>query len=331
MKVWVVLALLGLAAALPADEVEREWQRFKQTHNRHYNSNEEETSRRAIFEKNYKFIVEHNLAADNGVHSFRLAVNQFADMTNEEFRQKMNGYRPELKKQRNDVYVGDKEGLPATVDWRNKGVVTPVKNQEQCGSCWAFSTVASTEGQHALNTGKLVSLSEQNLVDCSTAEGNMGCEGGLMDQGFEYIIKNKGIDTEQSYPYKAIDESCEFKKKSVGATITGFKDVQSGSESSLQSAVAKIGPISVAIDASSLTFQFYSSGVYDDDECGNQQENLDHGVTAVGYGTQDGKDYWLVKNSWDVTWGLKGYILMSRNKDNQCGIATAASYPTGAK
>ena len=159
----------------------------------------------------------------------------------------------------------------------------------------------------------------------------MGCEGGLMDQGFEYIIKNKGIDTEQSYPYKGVDESCVFKKKSVGATITGFKDIQSGSESALQSAVANVGPISVAIDASSFTFQLYSSGVYDDDECGNQPENLDHGVTAVGYGTQDGKDYWLVKNSWDTTWGEQGYILMSRNKNNQCGIATESSYPTGAK
>jgi cathepsin L len=159
----------------------------------------------------------------------------------------------------------------------------------------------------------------------------MGCEGGLMDQAFQYVIQNKGIDTEDSYPYKAIDEQCVFKSGSVGATITGFTDVKSGSESALQSAVANIGPISVAIDASSLSFQFYSTGVYDDNECGNKQENLDHGVTAVGYGTQDGKDYWLVKNSWDTTWGEDGYIQMSRNKDNQCGIATDASYPTGAK
>ena len=184
-------------------------------------------------------------------------------------------------------------------------------------------------GQHALNTGRLVSLSEQNLVDCSTPEGNQGCNGGLMDQAFDYVKENKGIDTEKSYPYKAEDEQCEYKKKSEGAKLTGYTDIKSGSESALKTAVANVGPISVAIDASSSSFQFYSSGVYDDNQCGNQRENLDHGVTAVGYGTQDGKDYWLVKNSWDTTWGDKGYILMSRNKDNQCGIATMASYPTG--
>jgi cathepsin L len=180
-----------------------------------------------------------------------------------------------------------------------------------------------------LSTKKLVSLSEQNLVDCSTPEGNQGCNGGLMDQAFTYVEKNGGIDTEAAYPYEAQDEQCEFNKKTVGATVTSFTDVKSGDESALKSAAANIGPISVAIDASSFMFQFYSSGVYDDSQCGNKMENLDHGVTLVGYGTQDGKDYWLVKNSWAATWGEKGYIQMSRNKDNQCGIATAASYPTG--
>jgi len=330
MKCWIALALIGLAAALPADEVEREFRAFQRNFNRQYNG-VEETVRRQVFENNYKRIVAHNMAADNGVHSFRLAVNQFADLTTEEFAQQMNGLRPELKKVSQNVYVGDVFALPATVDWRTKGVVTPIKNQGQCGSCWAFSAVAGIEGQHALSTGKLVSLSEQNLVDCSTPEGNMGCNGGLMDQAFTYVEKNKGIDTESAYPYKAEDEQCEYVAKSSGAQVNGFTDVKSGDEASLQSAVAKVGPISVAIDASSFTFQFYSSGVYDDTECGNQRENLDHGVTAVGYGTQSGKDYWLVKNSWDVTWGQKGYILMSRNKSNQCGIATMASYPTGVK
>jgi cathepsin L len=331
MKCWVVLALIGLAAALPADEVEREFRAFQIRFNKQYNGIEDIYWRREIFAKNYERIVAHNKAADNGVHSFRLAVNQFADMTTEEFVKQMNGLKPHLKKPSKDVYFGNTEALPATVDWRTKGVVTPVKNQGQCGSCWAFSAVAGIEGQHALKTKKLVSLSEQNLVDCSGPEGNQGCNGGIMDQAFTYVEKNKGIDTEASYPYKAENEQCAYKAKSSGAQLTGYTDVASGNEAALQSAVASVGPISVAIDASSFTFQFYSSGVYDDTECGNQQENLDHGVTAVGYGTQDGKDYWLVKNSWNTSWGIKGYILMSRNKDNQCGIATDASYPTGVK
>jgi cathepsin L len=330
MKFWLVLALIGLASALPADQIEREFKNFQRQFNRQYNSLGEESARRSIFEQNYRRIVAHNTEADNGVHSFRLAVNQFADMTTEEFAQKMNGFKPELRiRQPNNFYTGERTGLPATVDWRTKGVVTPVKNQAQCGSCWAFSAVASTEGQHALKTGKLVSLSEQNLVDCSGPEGNQGCNGGLMDQAFEYVEKNNGIDTESAYPYKAQDQQCEYKAKTRGAQLTGLTDVATGDESALQSAVAKVGPISVAIDASSFTFQFYKSGVYDDKQCGNQRENLDHGVTAVGYGTLSGKDYWLVKNSWDVTWGEKGYILMSRNKSNQCGIATLASFPTG--
>lgn len=182
------------------------------------------------------------------------------------------------------------------------------------------------EGQHYRRTGKLVSLSEQNLIDCSAKYGNNGCEGGLMDNAFRYIKDNHGLDTEKSYPYEAEDDKCRYNPKNSGATDRGYTDIESGSENHLKAAVATVGPISVAIDASHESFQFYSEGVYDEPQCDSQA--LDHGVLAVGYGTtEDGVDYWLVKNSWGATWGDKGYILMSRNKDNQCGIATQASYP----
>jgi cathepsin L len=212
------------------------------------------------------------------------------------------------------------------VDWRQKGYVTPVKNQGQCGSCWAFSATGSLEGQTFKKTGKLVSLSEQQLVDCSGKFGNDGCNGGMVDSAFAYIKANGGLDTEESYPYLAKDDQCHFNPQAVGAKDTGFTDIEQGSESQLQEAVASNGPVSVAIDASHETFQFYKSGVYNEPECSSSQ--LDHGVLVVGYGQSDaGEAFWIVKNSWGPTWGDSGYIMMSRNKNNQCGIASSASFP----
>jgi len=306
------------------DSLDVHFANFKRVFNKNYLDSAEEALRRSIFAENVRKIVKHNLEKDLGMHSYSMGINKFADLTAQEFGARMNGLKPNGRVPTN-VRVPTVGDLPDTVDWRTKGYVTPIKDQAQCGSCWAFSAVASLEGQHFKATNKLVSLSEQNLVDCSGDEGNMGCGGGLMDQAFQYIIDVKGIDTEKSYPYEAVDDTCRFKKANVGATLKSFTDIKSGDEKALQEAVANVGPISVAIDASQSSFQLYSSGVYDEPDCSSTQ--LDHGVTAVGYGTDNGKDYWLVKNSWGEGWGVKGYIEMSRNADNQCGIATAASYP----
>jgi len=313
-----------VASARVVDEFDVHFANFKRVFNKNYLDSAEENLRRSIFAENVRKIVRHNLEKDLGLHSYSLGVNKFAELTNKEFVAQMNGLKMNNRIPTN-VRVPLTGDLPKTVDWRTKGYVTPIKNQAQCGSCWAFSAVASLEGQHFKATGKLVSLSEQNLVDCSQKEGNMGCEGGLMDQAFQYIMDVGGIDTEKSYPYEAVDDTCKFKKANIGATVKSFTDIPSGDEKALQKAVATVGPISVGIDASQDSFQLYSSGVYDEPNCSSTQ--LDHGVTAVGYGTDGGKDYWLVKNSWGEDWGMKGYIEMSRNADNQCGIATAASYP----
>nr|AAM96000.1 cathepsin L precursor [Metapenaeus ensis] len=317
---------LSVLACVVAVAVASPWQDFKVQYGRHYGTAREDLYRQSVFEQNQQFIEDHNAKFENGEVTFTLKMNQFGDMTSEEFAATMNGFLNVPTRHPVAILEADDETLPKHVDWRTKGAVTPVKDQKQCGSCWAFSTTGSLEGQHFLKDGKLVSLSEQNLVDCSGKFGNMGCCGGLMDQAFKYIKENKGIDTEESYPYEAQDGKCRFDSSNVGATDTGFVDIAHGEENSLMKAVANIGPISVAIDASHPSFQFYHQGVYYEKECSSTM--LDHGVLAIGYGeTDDGKEYWLVKNSWNTSWGDKGFIQMSRNKKNNCGIASQASYP----
>jgi cathepsin L len=303
------------------------WEDYKTTFGKTYDE-QFETVRRMIWEENLEKVREHNLQYDMGHKSYALGMNEFADMTFAEFKAKFLGFRQLKNNETAQTFLTplNMDDLPTEVDWRKKGYVTPVKNQAQCGSCWAFSTTGSLEGQHFRKTGKLVSLSEQQLVDCSGNYGNMGCNGGLMDNAFQYIKANGGLDTEESYPYTARNGRCHFNPNTIGATVTGYVDVPQGDENALKKASATVGPISVAIDASHSSFQLYSHGVYSEPECSSTQ--LDHGVLVVGYGSEDGSDYWLVKNSWGPSWGMNGYIMMSRNSDNQCGIATQASYPT---
>jgi len=274
----------------------------------------------ATFKKNHFAIQQHN----EGDHSYSLGLNEFADLTTEEFASLMTGtYVPKnsfiraqnaMEKDPNFVSTDD-------YDWVAAGAVTPVKNQGQCGSCWAFSTTGSTEGANQIANGKLVSLSEQQLVDCAGSSGNQGCNGGLMDNAFEYIIGAGGLCTEDDYSYTGRDGTCQ-KSCTPAVQVKGYKDVTQGSEDDLMEALSK-GPVSIAIEADQFGFQFYSGGVFSG-TCGKQ---LDHGVLLVGAGTDNGKDYWTVKNSWGGSWGEQGYIRMIRGQD-QCGLSQAASYPT---
>jgi len=219
--------------------------------------------------------------------------------------------------------------LPVTVNWTAKGVVTGIKDQGQCGSCWAFSATGSMEGAWAITRGKLYSMSEQQLVDCSGSYGNQGCEGGWMDWAFKYVIAN-GIEQETSYQYVAWDQKCRYNKSAVVASIIGYYNTPQKNETALAYYVATVGPISVAIDASHNGFQFYEGGIYYQAFC--SQNQLDHGVLVVGYGVygKHNDQYWIVKNSWGYDWGMNGYIWMAKNNTNMCGIASAASFPVVA-
>lgn len=309
------------------------WQDFKQQFNKVYVDNAEEGERFANFLDHSAYIESHNKLFTSGLKSYSLALNHFADMSHAEWKQHVGGclLRQHLsRKTKGSLFLTPTNmKAPVQVDWRDQGYVTPVKNQGQCGSCWSFSTTGALEGQNFRKSGQLVSLSEQQLVDCSQSFGNNGCNGGLMDYAFQYIKSVGGIESEDDYPY--IDtpgpqpESCNFDQSKVVATDTGFVDIPSGDENALMDAVASVGPVSVAIDASQRSFMLYSQGIYDEPNCDSM--SLDHGVLTVGYGVAGSKKFWIVKNSWSTNWGEQGYIRMSRNKNNQCGIATKASYP----
>ncbi|XP_021636102.2 cysteine protease XCP1 [Hevea brasiliensis] len=292
-----------------------------------YRSIEEKLHRFEVFKVNLKHIDNRN----RDVTTYWLGLNEFADLTHEEFKSKYLGLNTDLPRKGTSggFSYRDVVDLPKSVDWRKKGAVTPVKNQGSCGSCWAFSTVAAVEGINQIVTGNLTSLSEQELIDCDTAF-NSGCNGGLMDYAFEYIVNNGGLHKEEDYPYLMEEGTCEEKREEMEAvTISGYHDVPQNDEESLLKALAH-QPLSVAIEASGRDFQFCSGGVFSG-PCGT---DLDHGVAAVGYGSSKGLDYIIVKNSWGPKWGEKGYIRMKRNTgkpEGLCGINKMASYPTKKK
>ena len=271
-------------------------------------------------------IENHNKFATH--HGYRLGVTRFADMTPYEWRNTYLSKSPPpnmespFTHQYQQSELQNRAKVPDSRDWRAEGWVTDVKDQGQCGSCWAFSSVAALEGQYANVTGNLTSFSEQNLVDCVT--NCSGCDGGWMNLAMEWVVEN-GIETEQAYPYMGVDQSCAFNKSMSAANFSSVVNITQDDVDGLYHAVATVGPISVAIDAED-DMMLYKSGIYKSTTCSTTM--LDHGVAAVGYGVSlKGHKYYIIKNSWNADWGMDGYIYWSRDIPNMCGIAHAASYP----
>lgn len=329
------LLFINFAISIKNNTLESQFTEWMIKYNKSYSSNEETIRRFIIWKSNVEYITKQNQLNKDLV----LDINKFADLSWNEFKKEKLGYlniniNNNLNVNKKNLTPGNKiNELPKYINWTEIGVVTPVKDQFMCGSCWAFSTTGAVESMQAIKTGKLISLSEENLIDCSFNFGNEGCGGGLPSLAMKYIMINKGIDTEKSYPLTSffmtdclIPEMCpcQFNRSNVGAMISSFKNIIPGNETDLQYGIAFSGPVSVAISATQL-FQFYKSGVFADNECSTI--DLNHAVLAVGYGTIDNIDYYIVKNSWGTDWGMQGYILMARNHNNMCGIATDALYP----
>jgi len=340
MKALTILSLglivVSNAAILPtkiaANENAALWEAWKEKFDKKYETVAEEINRFNIWGDNLKIVAKHNVEADFGLHTYTVEMNMFADLTNEEFLATHTGYRSALRVQKitdKAIREIDTSNLPKEVDWVKEGWVTPVKQQGNCGSCWAFSATGALEGQHFNATGKLVSLSEEQLVEC--VKRDYGCGGGWPLHAFSYW-QHAGSVSDADYPYtdetKWLQEvgTCKAYGLPITATVAGVVHLPSGSEIALQEATATVGPISIAINDAQINLQLYQQGITSSASC--DPNNRHHAVLVVGYGTNEkGIDYWLVKNSWGKNWGDGGYFRMIRNDNNHCGVASDASYP----
>lgn len=321
----IVISLFSLTVCLSneflkedTDSLTLEFTKFASVHQKNYQSFEEFRMRERIFRIN--LVKMTNMFQNIGESKGEIKYSPFMDLTEEEFAATHFGFNYDAKASESRVSspakftVNLNQDVPASYDWREQGAVTPVKNQGSCGSCWAFSAVGNLEGQTKIVNGSLLSLSEQELVDCDTVD--QGCNGGLMEQAFDALKTIGGIETEADYPYHGRGETCHFDSKKSLVKVEGYTKV-SDDEEVIKETLFKTGPLAVALNATPL--QFYFGGIFHPWKVACNPKGLNHGVLLVGYGEENGKKYWIVKNSWGKSWGEKGFFRMLRGT-GECGI-----------
>ncbi|KAM7357973.1 cathepsin K2 [Cochliomyia hominivorax] len=303
---------------------------FAQQAGKNYATAAEKALREGVFNAHKQLVDVNNAAFAAGKSTYELAANAFADVTNEEFLKHFTGNRKSslgenlAKEHRQKAAIKTDASIPDAFDWREKGGVTPVKFQGECGSCWSFAVTGAIEGHVFRKTGKLINLSEQNLIDCGKEEyGLAGCDGGFQEYGFEFVTTQNGIAAGEKYPYVDKKQTCSYKDNLKVAEIKGFATIDPKDEETMKKIVATLGPLACSVNGLE-SLLLYKSGIYADEKCNEGEVN--HSVLVVGYGSENGLDYWIVKNSWNKVWGEEGYFRLPRGK-NFCGIASECSYP----
>jgi cathepsin L len=322
--------IAGLRRRVPLLNNVQTFAEFGAQTGRNYASAADRTLREGVFNARKSLVDRNNAAFNAGRSGFESAVNAFADLTNTEFLRQLTGLRKsqrgeeKVKRLRKAPQKSKNARIPKAFDWREKGGVTPVKFQGDCGSCWSFAAAGAIEGHVFRKTGRLPNLSEQNLVDCGEEDdGLAGCDGGFQEYAFQFVTQQRGIAVNEKYPYVDRKDTCHYTDSLKGAQITGFATIPPNDEQTMKEVVATLGPLACSINGLE-SLLLYKKGIYNDEEC-NQGE-VNHSVLVVGYGSEKGEDYWIIKNSWDSVWGEDGYFRLPRGK-NFCGIATECSYP----